>query len=398
MKVVEINAVAKGSTGTIMRSIAATVREHGGEAYTFSAAGKPSDAIGHACFGSKLENLFHRVLSVCSGISGTGSVIGTFQLLKKIDRIHPDVIHLHNLHGWYIHLPLLFNYLRKNKVKVVWTLHDCWGFTAQCSHFTMEKCEKWRTGCNHCPRYKIYPYTFVDRTSTMWKLKRRWFSGLKDIVLITPSQWLAELTKRSFLGEYAVKVIRNGIDLSVFKPTASVFRQKYHLDGKYIVLGVSSAWGYAKGLDVFIELAQRLDNRFQIILVGTNMEIDKVLPPNIISIHKTNNQEELVKIYSSADVFVNPTREENYPTVNLEALACGTPVVTFQTGGSPESLTHNTGYVVPYGDFHEMLEKVTEVCVKKPFTRVDCVERAKAFDQEQCYKKYMQLYEAAGAS
>lgn len=393
MKVVEINSGFRGSTGTIMLSIADLVRSYGGEAYTFSET-KPGVApIGHQFFGTKFENLFHRGVSVFSGISGRGSKTGTKALLKQIDAIHPDILHLHNLHGWYINLPMLFDYIKKNNIRTVWTLHDCWGFTAQCSHFTVEKCEKWKTGCYSCPRYRIYPYTFVDRTDKMWQLKKSWFTGVEHMTIATPSKWLCNLVKQSFLGEYDVKVINNGINLDIFKPTESNFREKYGLQNKKIVLGVASGWNNRKGLDVFIELSKTLDKeKYQIVLVGTDGSVGTQLPDCIISIHRTQNQKELAEIYTAADVFVNPTREENFPTVNIEALACGTPVATFKTGGSPEIIDENTGIVVEYGNVSQVKNAILCILENRRIEPDDCLRRSKKFDATHKYHEYVDLY------
>ncbi len=393
MKLVEINSVARGSTGTIMINIAKLARSAGNEAYTFSEvnSGKASDY--HIFFGNKFENIIHRAISVFTGISGKGTVIGTKKLLKQIDTIKPDILHLHNLHGWYINLPMLFNYIKDNNIKTVWTLHDCWGFTAQCSHFTMEKCEKWKTGCYKCPRYKLYPYTFVDRTKTMWRLKKEWFSGIENLTIVTPSQWLANLVKESFLGQYPIKVINNGIDLGIFKPTESDFRQKYGLENVKIVLGVSSGWNNRKGLDVFIELSKTLPKDYKVVLVGTDDSVDKLLPSNILSIHRTNNQKELAETYTAADVFVNPTREEVLGLVNIEALACGTPVVTFKTGGSPEVLSKETGIVVAYGNIDDMKKAITDIANKSNINSDSCQNRARNFDATHTYREYLDMYE-----
>ena len=392
MKVVEINSGVRGSTGTIMLSIADLVRSCGGEAYTFSEK-KPGVApSGHQFFGTKIENLFHRGVSVLSGISGKGSKVGTKKLLKQIDAIQPDILHFHNLHGWYVNLPMLFDYVKTHNLKTVWTLHDCWGFTAQCSHFTMEKCEKWKTGCYDCPRYRIYPYTFVDRTDKMWRLKKEWFTGVENMTIVTPSKWLCDLVKQSFLREYDVRVINNGINLDVFKPTEGNFRQKYGLQGKKIVLGVASGWNDRKGLDVFIELSKSLDENCKVILVGTDEEVDKKLPESILSIQRTYNRTELAEIYASADVFVNPTREENFPTVNIEALACGAPVVTFKTGGSPEIIDKNTGVVVEYGNISQTKNAIEHVLKESGIKRDDCVRRSKMFDAAHKYREYVDLY------
>lgn len=393
MKIVQINSVPNGSTGNIMRNIAHVVRDIGGEAYTFSEAKKGMNApLGHFYFGDPIENIFHRLYSVTTGISGTGSKKGTTELIQKITEINPDVIHLHNLHGWYINVPMLFDYIRESHIKTIWTLHDCWGFTAQCSHFIMEKCDKWKTGCYDCPRYRLYPYTWVDKTRKMWQLKKEWFSGIQDLTIVTPSQWLANLVKQSYLKEYPIKVINNGIALSVFKPTESNFREKYGLQDKKIVLGVASGWNDRKGLDVFIELAKTLDDNYKVILVGTDEYVEKTLPKSILSIHRTHNRTELADIYTAADVFVNPTREENFPTVNIEALACGTPVVTFKTGGSPEIIDENTGIVVEYGNISKIKNAILCILEDSRIKPDDCLHRSKKFDATHKYREYVDLY------
>ena len=395
MKLVEINYGFRGSTGNIMLNIAKLVREQGGEAYTFSGANNDVKPEIHNFFGSKTENLVHRVISVTTGISGTGSKRGTKKLIEEISKINPDILHLHNLHGWYINLPMLFDFIRQKKIKTVWTLHDCWGFTAQCSHFTLEKCEKWKTGCYSCPRCNIYPYTFVDRTKKMWTLKKEWFSGIEDLTIITPSEWLANLVKQSFLRKYPVKVVNNGIDLSIFKPTENTFREEYKIpNNKYVILGVASSWGYRKGLDVFIELAKTMDaEKYQIVLVGTTDAIDKQLPSNIISIHKTNNQKELAEIYTAADVFVNPTREEVLGLVNIEANACGVPVVMFNTCGSPECINEKSGMVTPFDDIVVMKKMIEATCEEHLFWRENCIENARRFDKMVLCNDIIHIYE-----
>lgn len=393
MVVLEINSVCRGSTGNIMLNIADVVRKKGGSAYTYSEKKGNYIPDGHTLFGIRLENLVHRAISGITGISGQGSVVGTKRLLREIKKINPDIVHLHNLHGWYINLPMLFDFLKSENIKVVWTLHDCWAFTAQCSHFTIEKCEKWKTGCYSCPRYKLYPNTYVDRTRTMYKKKKEWFTGVENMVLVTPSQWLADLTRQSFLKDYPVQVINNGIDLSVFKPTESNFKEKYNCQDKFVLLGVASGWDERKGLDVFIELAGRLDNsKYQIVLVGTNEDVDKQLPDNIISIHRTHDQKQLAEIYTAADVFVNPTREENFPTVNIEALACGTPVVTFDTGGSKEMISEKVGAYVPTGNVKMLESEIVKFCNaslnEEMFKKIVlCYDKKRRFDE------YVTLYE-----
>ena len=217
------------------------------------------------------------------------------------------------------------------------------------------------------------------------------------MTIATPSQWLADLVKKSFLKDYPVKVINNGIDLSVFKPTESDFRQKNGIGDKYMLLGVADGWGARKGLDVFVELSKRLNPaKYQILLVGTNDSVDKQLPDNIISVHRTQNQKELVEIYTAADLFVNPTREENYPTVNMESIACGTPVLTFRTGGSPEILDETCGSAVVCDDIDALELEITRIAEEKPFTMENCLIRAKQFDKNERFKEYIGLYQNKG--
>lgn len=394
MKIVSINSVVNGSTGGVMLGVANAVRAAGGQAYTFSEKrmGQAAPA-GHRFFGSRAENLLHRTTAAFTGISGTGSKLGTAALLRQIQKIQPDIIHLHNLHGWYVNLPMLFSFLKKSNTPVVWTLHDCWAFTAQCSHFTMEQCEKWKTGCHHCPRYRLYPYTFVDKTAKMWPRKKAWLQNVPNLTLVTPSGWLKNLVSQSFLSGYPVRVIHNGISLNTFCPIGSNFRQKYGLQNKKIVLGVASAWSNRKGLDAFLSLAQQLDDSFKIVLVGAGNQNPTALPGNILWIKRTENATQLAEIYSAADVFFNPTREENYPTVNMEALACGTPVVTFNTGGCAEIVGNGVGSVVSTGNLSAAKQSILNLCGPGKISPQTCTEYAQRFSGSQTLQEYCNLFQ-----
>ncbi|MCR5021829.1 glycosyltransferase [Ruminococcus sp.] len=396
MKILEINSTNFGSTGNIMLQIATIARRKGHTVITCCPASrdnKKKSVENQLLIGSRFSRNVHLKLFEYTGLNGCFSLISTISFLHKLDRFKPDLIHLHNLHNSYINLPMLFKYIKKNKIKVIWTLHDCWAFTGQCPHFTVAKCDKWRTGCYDCPQINTYPASKVDRTKTMWKLKRKWFTGVEDLTIVTPSKWLADLVRQSFLKEYPVKVINNGIDLNVFKPTASNFRQRHHIEDKFVLLGVAFGWGHRKGLDVFIELAKRLDESFQIVLVGTNDETDKLLPKNVISIHRTNNQKELAEIYTAADLFVNPTREEVLGLVNIEALACGTSVITFRTGGSPECIDNSCGIVVEPDNIDEIIDKINNIFIHRPFSKENCLNRALLFSNKEKYDEYVNLYE-----
>ncbi|MBQ3006895.1 MAG: glycosyltransferase [Clostridia bacterium] len=400
MKTVQINMCSDGSTGKIMLHVAETARQHGHESETFSThqfsvkyKKLPSAPECHNYFGSYFENAIHYILGTRVGFNGCWSFFSTARLVRKLKKIKPDILHLHNLHGFCINLPLLFGYIKKHKVKTVWTLHDCWAFTGQCPHFDMIGCEKWKTGCSECPQYNAYPKCSFDHSEIMWKKKKKWFSDVHVLVLVTPSEWLAGLVKQSFLKDYPVKVINNGIDLSVFRPVESDFRSKYGLYDEYIVLGVSFGWSNRKGLDVFCELSERLDNGYRIVLVGTDEKTEALLPEKIISIRRTDSQTELAEIYSAADLFVNPTREENYPGVNMEALACGTPVLTFGTGGSPEIINESCGFSVEKDNIDELEKQIKRICEEKPYSAAACIERARSFDMKDRYREYVELYE-----
>lgn len=403
MRIAEINMMHIGSTGKIMFGIAQTASMLGHEVYTFSPRyyqrGKKFEDVkipNHFFFGSSEENKIHYILAEATGLHGYGSFVGTKQLIKKLETIKPDILHLHNLHNMSINLPMLFSYIKKRNIKTVWTLHDCWPITGKCPYFDIVKCRKWMNGCYKCPVLHEYPKAYIDIVREMWKFKRKWFTGIKNMILVSPSIWLAENVKKSYLSVYPIKVINNGIDLSIFKPVIKIdVYKKYGISSdKKIVLGVSFDWGKRKGLDAFIELSKRLSDEYQIVLVGTNESVDKILPSSIISVHRTQNQNELAEIYSISNVYVNPTREDNFPTVNLEALACGTPVITYNTGGSPECIDDSCGICVECDDYDSLTEKICYVCEDKAFSSSDCVKKASNYEQNACYKKYIDLYQS----
>ena len=394
MKILEINTVNFGSTGHIMLQIADLASKKGHEVICAFYARRNKDKDKNCIYiGNKISHNIHKKLYQRNGNNGCYSKISTWNFLRKVKKFDPDLIHIHNLHNCYINLPMLFNYIKKNNKRVVWTLHDCWSFTGQCPYFTAVGCEKWKTGCHDCEQINRYPSCRVDRTDKMWKLKKEWFTGVSNLTIVTPSQWLADLAKESFLKDYPVQVIYNGIDLDVFKPTESDFRAKHNLEGKKILLGVASVWEVRKGIDVFIELSKRLDDSYKIVLVGTNDEVDKKLPDNIISIHRTSDRKELAQIYTAADLFVNPTREEVFGLVNAEALACGTPVLTFNTGGCPEVIDEDTGVVLMNEDIASVEQAIISMCESGNYSKDACIERAKQFDSVLKYNEYLSLFE-----
>ena len=396
VRIVQINGGAKGSTGKIMMGLADVARAQGHEVMCASPITTTNRDAGEDCGYYRIGTFNSRRLNVAlariTGFNGCFAWFETYKLLKKIDEFKPDIIHLHNLHDSYINFPMLFSYIKKHNVPTVWTLHDCWAFTGQCPHFTLVKCDKWKAGCHNCPQYKEYPASLYDNTKKMWQLKKKWFTGVKNMTIVTPSRWLARLAQESYLKEYSIRVINNGIDLNVFKPTQSNFRERYEIPAeKHIILGVSFAWGYRKGLDCFVEMAEKLGEQYQIVLVGTDDEIDKNLPHNIISIHRTQNQKELAEVYSAANVFVMPTREENYPTVNIEAIACGTPVVTFDTGGCAETVDTSTGIIVSVNEIDKLIEAI-DVISQEQINPEVCKKKARNYSQDLKYMEYLELY------
>lgn len=391
MKIVQINAACGvGSTGKICVGISKLLCAEKIENYIlYSAAGNGYE-LGISCSDEKYMKL-QALKSKMMGNYGFNSQKATCKMIRELERIRPAIVHLHNVHGHDCDLGTLFGYFRKRNIKVIWTFHDCWAFTGYCPHFTMEKCDKWKSCCRECVQYKRYSW-FFDRSKALFERKRALLSGV-DLTVVTPSAWLAELVKQSFLKDCPTYVIPNGIDLSVFRPSESDFCQKHGIEDKKIILGVSFDWSKKKGLDVMIELSKRLPDDYRIVLVGTNEKTDEVLPENILSVHRTQNQRELAEIYTAADVFVLPTREENYPTVNMEALACGTPVVTFRTGGSAEMLDENCGTSVECNDVDALEREIVRICTEKPYSAEACLRKAKEFDQNERMKEYVELYE-----
>ena len=393
MRVLQINAVPYGSTGRIMFQLADALEAEGDEAlctagFTWQKCSRPDFFI----TSNIVEKTAHTWLARFTGRIGCFSAGATRRLLKKIDTFRPDIIHLHNLHCWFVNLPMLFGYFKTHQIPVIWTLHDCWPFTGHCPHFIGIGCGKWKTGCHDCTLYRQYPQSFFDASETMYRLKKEWFTGVENLTVVTPSRWLGDLVRQSFLGCYPVEVIPNGIDLTVFRPRAGDVKVRYGIEDKYLILGVSYIWNDKKGLDVFLELSKRLGDDYRILLVGTDEQTDDILPPGIISVHRTESRQALAELYGAADVFVNPTREDNLPTVNMEALACGTPVITFATGGSPEVADQSCGSVIPRDDVQALEAEIRRVCTQRPFTGQMCTEWAKQFDGKTAVDRYLALY------
>lgn len=397
MKIVEINTVnGTGSTGKIAVALYRLAKAEGHTPYIAYGRGRsPADINGY-----KIGNVFDFAVHVLSnfflGNSGFASKATTKRFLTWLDSIQPDILHLHNLHGFYLHVGMLFDYIKARNIPVVWTLHDCWPFTGQCAHFDYADCTNWTSACHDCPIYRTdYPYSlFKDNSKNNFTDKKKYFTGVSKLTLVTPSYWLAELIKESFLQEYSVKIISNGIDLNLFSPKTILSEV---CDNRKILLGVANVWTKKKGIDFFLQLADMLDDSFRIVLIGVNKRQQRILhkahPHKITAITRTSNQKELAGWYTAAYAFINPTLEDNFPTTNLEALACGTPVITFDTGGSPESITNTCGIVVEKGNINALREAVISLAGNPKITAESCRKQALKYNKDTLFKEYLHLYQ-----
>lgn len=364
MKILIINSVCGiRSTGRIVSDLAEKYLSEGHECKI--AYGRENVPIQYKDIVYRIEtNLSAKVNAFIARIldnEGFNAMRETKKFLEWATEYNPDVLWLHNLHGYYINIELLFDWIKSRpSMRVKWTLHDCWAFTGHCSYFTVAKCDKWKKYCGNCIQKKAYPKSlFIDNSRNNYQRKKQCFAGIENLIIITPSNWLANLVRQSFLKDYPIVVQYNTINTEVFKPTASDFRQRYGLQKKKIVLGVASSWSESKGLNDFIKLSKMMDDTYKIVLVGLTPRQQKKISREILTINRTNNAIELAKIYSAADVFVNPTHQDNYPTVNLESRACGTPVITYNVGGSPESAGHQ--HIVEENDIDSLFYKIKEI-------------------------------------
>ena len=388
MKVLMINVVCGiRSTGRICTDLATALEKQGHQVkIAYGRENVPEKFRKYAVrIGSDLDVKLHGIKARLFDEAGFGSKKATEKFIEWVKEYDPYVIHLHNIHGYYINIAILFDYLKTCGKKIIWTLHDCWSFTGHCVYFDYVDCDKWKTGCFECPQKKEYPARIgPDMSRTNYMKKKRIFTGIPNMTLVTPSQWLANLLQDSYMKEYDVKVIHNGVDTEVFRPVESRIKERYSCADKKVILGVAAIWDKRKGLSSFIELSKKLDDTYQLILVGLTQEQIKSLPANIIGIEHTNSVKELVELYSVAEIFVNPTLEDNYPTTNIEAIACGIPVVTYDTGGSPES-AKMFGTSVPKRDVQALMRAVEGAKTFKPID-VDVY-------YQTAVKKYMKLYE-----
>ena len=392
MRILQINSVCGiGSTGRIATDIHGILQKEKHESSVAFGRGDPMNCDNAYRIGNKYDTYAHLAGTRIFDKHGFYSKNATKKLIQYIKKLAPDVIHLHNIHGYYLNIEILFSFLKEHKKPIVWTLHDCWSFTGHCAHFDSANCYNWKSACKNCIQKKEYPTSLLfDNSKKNFDMKKRLFTAIseQDLIIVTPSDWLAALVGESFLKKYKIKVINNGIDTTIFKPTQSNFREKYNLQNKFIVLGVASAWGKKKGFDDFIKLSGMLDDSFQIVMVGLNKKQLSEIPTNIIGIERTDSVTELAEIYSTADIFFNPTYEDVYPTTNLEAISCGTPTVVYNTGGAVEMINDDNGIIIEKGN----LQAFYDFLNTKPMRDFN-IKQYNRFDKNKLLVEYLNLYE-----
>jgi len=393
-----------GSTGRITESIAKLAQLHGWDCYIIHGARyvkRPSSMTDFQSV-SVIGEYLHYAEGLLFDNHGLSSRIATRRIVDIIKKIQPDLIHLHCIHGYYLNYKVLFEYFQTLNVPIVWTFHDCWAFTGHCAYFDSINCKKWQFGCNKCELKKTYPTSLVfDHSKRNFELKRKLFKAIEERTIIVPvSHWLESLVKQSFLNNCRIKTIHNGTNIDVFCPSSSEkIKRELDIGSKKVVLGVALPWSERKGMPDMLRLADVLPKEeFQVVLVGLDNNQIKALPNYVKGVRRTNSAEELAEYYSLATIFVNPTYEDNFPTTNIEALACGTPVITYKTGGSPEAVSSETGWVVDQGDICSVASIIKEIAVKPDSEikklRTACRLRAvQLFNKDNCFEKYIELYE-----
>lgn len=391
----QINTVVnRGSTGRIAEEIGNLAMDAGWNSYIAYGRNPGYSNSNLIRIGDVFDCYWHVLKTRLFDKHGLGSKKATIQFVEEIKKISPDIIHLHNIHGYYLNYSILFKYLFEANIPIVWTLHDCWSFTGHCPYFDFVNCNKWKFQCGNCIQRKKYPVSwFTDRSKLNYVEKKKSFNQPGNLTLVPVSNWLNNLLKCSFLSNNDSVVIHNGIDLDTFYPRSSI-KDKLGLQNRFVILGVANIWEERKGLDDFIQLSREVTSDVIIILIGLSKKQMRVIPPNIIGVERTDSVNQLAEFYSSADIFLNLTKEDNFPTTNIEALACGTPVLTYRTGGSVEAVTPEVGFVVDQGDIGSILAAIQVVKTngKEKYISICRDHAVLHFRNSQCFTKYIDLY------
>jgi putative colanic acid biosynthesis glycosyltransferase len=388
-----------GSTGTIAESIGEMAIEKGWESYIAHGRWPRPSKSQTFRIESDLGVMLHGLETRLFDRHGLGSRHATKSLINKIKKIDPDVIHLHHIHGYYINIEILFDYLSSANKPVIWTQHDCWSFTGHCAFFDFVGCEKWKTECFKCPQKRAYPKSlFLDRSKENYSLKKKLFTSVPGMVIVSVSKWLDNLVSESFFKRSKHIVIYNGVDVNIFKPQEvnETIRSKYNLIGKHIMLGVASTWEPRKGLKDYISLSKLLGEDEIIILIGLSQKQINDLPENIIGLSRTENKQELVDLYNISDVYINLSVEETFGLTTAEALACGTPVIVYNSTACPELVDTNTGMVIAKNDIYSVYNAVSKILENGKSSYSDkCRQRViDNFDEKKKYTKYLETYES----
>jgi glycosyltransferase involved in cell wall biosynthesis len=389
MKIVQINSVLSvGSTGRIVEGIGKSIQKAGYTSYIAYGRRALESTSNVLRIGSQADVYSHGFKSLACGLHGLGSTFATKSFVSQLDVIKPDIVHLHNIHGYYLNYEIFFDYLKDRHVPVVWTLHDCWAFTGHCAYFDEVGCQKWMTECNRCPQLACYPKSFFDNSTWNFRRKKKAFCQLSELHIVTPSNWLGGLVSQSFLKMLPLKVVNYGVDQQVFRRNKIVIKEP-------IVLGVASPWSKRKGLSDFFKLRDLLPSSYRIVLVGLDRKQLSGLPEGIEGYPPTDSIFELVEWYNRASVFINATYSDNFPVVNLEALSCGTPVVTYDTGGSAEAISIGTGLAVECGNVKGLAEAaISFLEADHESLSIQCRERAiNCFNDNDRFGEYVRLYE-----
>lgn len=391
-----INVVANsGSTGRIVEGIVEMASLKGWKCYTVYGRWANTSKSELYKVGNLYDVCMHYLLSRVFDMHGLASKRVTNKLIKKIRDIKPDIIHLHNIHGYYINYKILFDYLHSVTTPVVWTLHDCWAYTGHCAYYSNALCSKWKTNCYNCPNLNDYPTTFFDLSAKNYQLKKYYFTSVANLTIVPVSNWLANEVSQSFFSNYPIQVIHNGVDINSFTPVLTANAQgKYQLTRKFVILGVATVWDQRKGFDDFIKLSDHLSEDEVIILVGLSKKQISGLPKNIIGIQKTENIQKMVELYSLADIFINFSTEETFGLTTIESMACGTPVIVYDVTACPEVVTEQTGFVVPPHDIHKVINIIKSVREVGKMKYYSCCRKhiLNNYSQYDRYEEYLSLY------
>lgn len=393
MKIVQINAVYHfSSTGRTTEDMHLFLQKEGIDSYVFC-INEDKPGAGLFRMGNRLDHKAHAFLSRFTGLRAYFSKPATRQLVRHLDKIHPDIVVLRNLHTNFIHLPMIMTYLANNNIKTIWVLHDCWAYTGGCTHYTVRQCFRWQTECQNCPWKGDNTSWFIDRSKKVFADRKMYFGAIKDLTIVGVSDWVTNEAKKSFLKDNAQRILRiyNWIDLDVFYPrdTADLKNKHSLSENDFVILGIAQIWSENKGLSLFLEMARTFPQT-KVIMVGT---LDATLPDNIIHVDAIDNTDLMAQYYSLADVLVNFSQQETFGKVAAEALACGTPVIANNNTAQPE-VVGDCGYVISNNSKEECFASIRKIMEqgKNSYSK-KCVERARAlFAKDDRLNDYLNLF------